>query len=68
MCAHLCGVALIYKGFEQLADTIELERVVKYDQVTPILASAATGLFYKSTGTLVGWLKWIFSYELLFLL
>ncbi|CCI48673.1 hypothetical protein ABG067_006206 [Albugo candida] len=42
-------LALIYKGFEQLADTIELERVVKYDQVTPILASAATGLFYKST-------------------
>ncbi|KAJ0406374.1 hypothetical protein P43SY_006982 [Pythium insidiosum] len=42
-------LAMIYKGFEYVADTVELERYAKFDQVTPILASAATGVFYKST-------------------
>lgn len=41
---------MIYKAFEYAADTAELENVLKFDQVTPILASAATGVFYKSTG------------------
>jgi hypothetical protein len=40
---------MIYKGFEYVADTAEIERFVKFDQITPILASAATGVFYKST-------------------
>jgi hypothetical protein len=43
--------AMIYKAFEYAADTVELENVLKFDQATPILASAATGIFYKSTGT-----------------
>jgi import inner membrane translocase subunit TIM23 len=42
-------LAMIYKAFEYAADTAELENIVKFDQVTPILASAATGVFYKST-------------------
>ncbi|KAF1333145.1 Prohibitin-2, partial [Globisporangium splendens] len=46
-----CAVttAMIYKAFEYAADTVELENVLKFDQATPILASAATGIFYKST-------------------
>lgn len=42
---------MIYKAFEYTADTAEIENILKFDQVTPILASAATGVFYKSTGT-----------------
>ncbi|TDH70313.1 hypothetical protein CCR75_009219 [Bremia lactucae] len=42
-------LAMIYKAFEYVADTVEIENIVKFDQVTPILASAATGVFYKST-------------------
>ncbi|TMW69277.1 hypothetical protein Poli38472_001433 [Pythium oligandrum] len=42
-------LALIYKSFEYVADAAEIERFVQFDQVTPILASAATGVFYKST-------------------
>lgn len=41
---------MIYKAFEYAADTAEIENYLKFDQVTPILASAATGVFYKSTG------------------
>jgi len=43
-------LAMIYKAFEYVADTAEIENIVRFDQVTPILASAATGVFYKSTG------------------
>ncbi|CAI5740592.1 unnamed protein product [Hyaloperonospora brassicae] len=42
-------LAMIYKAFEYVADSAEIENIVKLDQVTPILASAATGVFYKST-------------------
>lgn len=42
---------MIYKAFEYAGDTAEIENFLKFDQVTPILASAATGVFYKSTGT-----------------
>ncbi|DAZ98069.1 TPA: hypothetical protein N0F65_001944 [Lagenidium giganteum] len=42
-------LTLLYKAFEYAADTAEIERFIKYDQVTPILASGATGLLYKST-------------------
>uniref|UniRef100_A0AAV1UP60 Mitochondrial import inner membrane translocase subunit tim23 n=1 Tax=Peronospora matthiolae TaxID=2874970 RepID=A0AAV1UP60_9STRA len=42
-------LAMIYKAFEFVADSAEIENIVKLDQVTPILASAATGVFYKST-------------------
>ncbi|KAI9917620.1 hypothetical protein PsorP6_012825 [Peronosclerospora sorghi] len=42
-------LAMIYKAFEYAADSVEIENIVKLDQVTPILASAATGVFYKST-------------------
>ncbi|CEG41582.1 mitochondrial protein translocase family [Plasmopara halstedii] len=42
-------LAMIYKAFEYVADSAEIENIVKFDQVTPILASAATGVFYKST-------------------
>lgn len=43
----------MYKAFEYAGDTAELENIVKFDQITPILASAATGVLYKSTGTLI---------------
>lgn len=42
-------VAMMYKAFEYAADTAEIERFVGMDEVTPILASAATGVLYKST-------------------
>ncbi|KAI9979594.1 hypothetical protein PInf_028729 [Phytophthora infestans] len=42
-------LAMVYKAFEYVADSAEIENIVKFDQVTPILASAATGVFYKST-------------------
>ncbi|CAH0494135.1 unnamed protein product [Peronospora farinosa] len=42
-------LAMIYKAIEYVADSAEIENIVKFDQVTPILASAATGVFYKST-------------------
>lgn len=42
-------IALLYKAFEYFADTVEVDNYIKYDQVTPILASAATGALYKST-------------------
>lgn len=51
---------MIYKAFEYAGDTMELENIVKFDQVTPILASAATGVFYKSTGAFVV-LVWLFA-------
>ncbi|KAF1789806.1 Mitochondrial inner membrane translocase subunit Tim17/Tim22/Tim23/peroxisomal protein PMP24 [Phytophthora cactorum] len=43
------GNALGCLAFEYVADSAEIENIVKFDQVTPILASAATGVFYKST-------------------
>lgn len=49
----VCLVAIMYKAFEYAGDTAELENIVKFDQITPILASAATGVLYKSTGTVV---------------
>jgi hypothetical protein len=30
---------MIYKAFEYVADSAEIENIVKFDQVTPILAS-----------------------------
>lgn len=51
--SYSMNAAMIYKAFEYAADTAEIENVLKFDQVTPILASAATGVFYKSTGALI---------------
>ena len=45
---------MIYSSFEGLADNAELDRYIPaYDQVVPITAAAATGIFYKSTGKIV---------------
>lgn len=50
---------MIYKAFEYAVDSTDIETYVKFDQVTPILASAATGVFYKSTGPCARpWLQW----------
>ena len=43
-------VALLYSGFEALADTVEIERYTGgYDVVNPIAAAVLTGMLYKST-------------------
>ena len=46
-------IAMLYTSFECLADRFEVESYVGgSDMVNPVLAAAATGIFYKSTAGL----------------